>query len=483
MADSSNYRTTSHMIKTVMLLVFLLFNPGASTAASTVGDIEYDNNGLTPTEQQGGSSNGINLNPLDWDWGQIGEIALDGLKELWDGAVDVWDGFVDFLSDVGGMIGDIWESMPDWAQDLIITIGIVVAAVVVIALLVVAGVVTVIVGIVAAIAAIIAGGIYFAIHGGTDSFNPLHAAAWIFGSALAGGLLAFAIETGAMAVFLSSTWNGIRFLGGKLLLGLRLGWQFTWNKVLVPAFQGIRLFLQFTWSKGLVPVFQGIRLFLQFTWTHGLVPAFRMIATGFRGLLAANNGWMGLLKTGMSGSLVSLAFDGVMGFMTGEWDMKAILLNAAFGFFGAVLGAGLWTRVRGVTGWSRLGWISYGGAVGTGLELLKQWVAGDGINWVDVGITALVFGTLIPLSRWTAGLNISETMDKFKIIDFAEKFPSKFLSGLYKDIIYWNNPDAHPDNNLKDYYHSWGDFINNFKFEFTTGYKNWMWKVFRIYIP
>ncbi|KRG09372.1 hypothetical protein ACA29_23190 [Lederbergia galactosidilytica] len=158
-------------------------------------------------------------------------------------------------------------------------------------------------------------------------------------------------------------------------------------------------------------------------------------------------------------------------------------VNAVVAFFGSVFGAGLWTRVRNVVGWKRLGWILYGGGVGTGLEILKQWVMGDGINWTNVGISALVFGTLVPLNRWTAGLNIPEWLEKSQIIDFAKKFPSKFLTDFYKDIIYWNNPDAHPDNGLRNYFNAWGDFINNIKYEFSSGYKNWMWKLFKIHIP
>lgn len=483
----------SQIIPYIMLLIILLF-PFSAKASTTVGEIEYDDNSLTPTEQQAGSSGGgINLNPLDWDWGSIGGAIGDFVDGVIDGAIDLWDGFLDFLGEVGQMFVDLWDSLPDWAKDLIITIGIIVAVVAGIVLLVVGGIISVAVAVVAAVVAIIAGIVYFAMYGGTDAFNPLHAAIWIVGGALAGGLLAFAVEAGAIGLLLQGLRTGLGYAG----LGLRTAFQFIWTRGLVPAFQAIRAGIQFAWARGIVPAFQAIRTGIQAAWTRGIVPAFQAIRTAiqttwatrilpflqsiktaFGSFLAANGGWAGLLKIGFVSSGVSIGFD----LLTGETDIKKVFVNATIAFFGGIFGAGVWTKIRSLSGFfKRFGLVIYSGTIGSGLEVVRQWIIGDGINWAEVGIGALVFGTLIPAKYWMAGL--SQAFQKTSIPDFMEKFATKFITNFYKDIIYWNDPKTHPDNGLRNYLNSWTDFINNVKFEFTSGYKNWMWKLFKIHIP
>src|SRR5690606_9739990 len=250
----------SRMLKSLMLLLLLVSFPVSTLASSNVGDIEYEKNSLTPTEQQaGGHNGGISLNPLDWNWKKIGEFFKDIYDKVIEGAKIGYQEFIKFIEKVGEMIAAAWDALPDWVKDLIVTIGIIIAVVAVIALLVVGGIITIAVGIVAAIAAVVAGIVYFAMYGGTDAFNPLHAAAWIIGGALAGGLLAFAVETGAMAAFLTWSGNIIRVGIGKLGLAISAGWRFVMTRALVPAFhatikavRAVGLWFRLQMAKGLL---------------------------------------------------------------------------------------------------------------------------------------------------------------------------------------------------------------------------------------
>ncbi|MBS4220623.1 hypothetical protein KHA96_20205 [Bacillus sp. FJAT-49711] len=449
----------SRMLKSLMLISLLFSVPVTTMAASNVGDIEYENNSLTPTEQQAwGNNGGISLNPIDWNWKKIGDFFKDILDKTIEGAKIGWHAFTKFLSDVGEMIASAWDALPDWVKDLIVTIGIILAAIAIIALLVVGGVITIAVAIVAAIAAIIAGIVYFALYGGTDAFNPLHAAGWIFGAAIAGGLLAFAVETGAMAAFLTWSGNILRVGIGKVGLALSTGWRFVMTRALVPAFQAT------------VNAMRGISIWLRFQAAKGL-----LITNLYR---FAHGGWMGLAKhifgIGLKGAGVSVAFD----LITGNWDPKSIGINAVFGFFTALLGVGLWTRVREAAKWERIGWLAYSGGIGAFLEGAKQLVTGNGLNWGNIGISTLVWGSLIPMNLWLNKAGISGIL-----VDLAKKFPTKFFTDTYKDVIYWNNPDTHPENRLKNMWNSYVDACNNFKHDVSTGFKNlyerlFWWKTF-----
>ncbi|KRG09373.1 hypothetical protein ACA29_23195 [Lederbergia galactosidilytica] len=326
-------QSISQIIPYIMLLIILLF-PFTANASTTVGDIEYDDNSLTPTEQQAGSSGGgINLNPLDWDWSSIGDAIGDFVDGVIEGAIDLWDGFLDFLGEIGQMLADLWDSLPDWAKDLIITIGIIVAVVAAIVLLVVGGIISIAVAVVAAVVAIIAGIIYFALYGGTDAFNPLHAALWIVGGGVNRRINCvccssrrcwtitsrFAIWnrknwywfTGCFSIYLWSRGLVPAFQAGRAAL------QFAWARGIVPAFQAIRTGIQAAWTRGIVPAFQAIRTAIQTTWATRILPFLQSMKTAFSGFLAANNGWMGLLKVGISGSVVSVFFDISIGVMTG----------------------------------------------------------------------------------------------------------------------------------------------------------------------
>ncbi|MCJ8008764.1 hypothetical protein ACFFF5_10760 [Lederbergia wuyishanensis] len=445
----------SRLLKSLMVLTLLLVSvPATTIAASNVGDIEYEKNSLTPTEQQiGGHHGGISLNPVDWNWKKIGDFFKDILDKSIEGVKTGWKAFTEFLSKVGELIASAWDALPDWVKDLIVTIGIILAVIAVIVLLVVGGIITVAVAIVAAIGAIIAGVVYFLLYGGTDAFNPLHAAGWIFGGALAGGLLAFAVETGAMAAFLTWSGNIIRFGIGKLGLALSTSWRFVMTRALVPAF-------------------------------HATMNAARAVGLWFRlqvakGLLMTNlyrfvhGGWVGLAKhifgIGLKGAGVSLAFD----FVTGNWDPKSMGINAVFAFFTSLVGVGLWTRVNQAVKWERVGWLIYGAGTGAALEVGKQFVKGEGINWGNVGISSLVFGTLIPMNMWINKAGLSGLL-----VDFAKKYPPKFLTETYKDIIYWNSPDMHPDNRLKNIWNGYVDAWNNFKYECSAGVKYWYQRLF-----
>ncbi|MCR2823706.1 hypothetical protein [Lederbergia panacisoli] len=444
----------SRMLKSFMLLLLLVTVPVTTLAASNVGDIEYENNSLTPTEQQAwGHHGGISLNPVDWNWKKIGDFFKDILDKTIEGAKIGWHAFTKFLSDVGEMIASAWDALPDWVKDLIVTISIILAAIAVIALLVVGGIITIAVAIVAAIAAVIAGIIYFALYGGTDAFNPLHAAGWIFGAAIAGGLLAFAVETGAMAAFLTWSGNILRVGIGKVGLALSTAWRFVMTRALVPAFQVTMNAVRAVGLWFRLQVAKGLLMTNLYRFVHG--------------------GWLGLAKhilgIGLKGAGVSVAFD----IVTGNWDPKSMGINAVFAFFTSLVGVGLWTRVNQAVKWERVGWLIYGAGTGAVIEAGKQFVKGEGMDLGGIGISSLVFASLIPMNMWINKAGISGIL-----VDFAKKYPPKFLTQTYKDILYWNNPDIHPDNRLKNMWNGYVDAWNNFQYEVSASFKYWCQRLF-----
>ncbi|HLU21208.1 hypothetical protein [Lederbergia graminis] len=463
MRDRKIIQKLLHVNKAFMLLLMFMFMVPSISLASNVGEIEYDDNQLTPTEQQaGGSGNGFNWNPFDWDWNSIGEFiggVIDGIVE---GVVNAIDAMINFLTSLGQMLRDLWDSLPDWAQDLIITIGLIVAVVVAVVVLIAVGVVGVVVGVIAIVVAAIAGIVYYVMYGGTDAFNPLHAAAWIFGGALAGGLVAFLAQAGILTTAFTAALNGLRFVGGYIGLGARSAWSFIFTRGLLPAFHAV--------TNGARAL--GLWFRMQTVKTILITNLYRF----------AHGGWLGLGRhifgIGLKGAGVSVAFDVIMSTISGNWDFKAMGVNAVIGFFGSILGVGLWTRVRQAVRWERIGWLFYGAGIGAGLEIFKQFMMGKGLNWENVGISTLVWSTLIPMNLW-----VSKTGLTGLAVDLAKKFPGKYITDFYKDVIYWNSPDKHPDNGLKNIWNGAVDTYNNFRFTFSTGFKNWVFRMFRIYIP
>lgn len=139
------------------------------------------------------------------------------------------------------MVGDVWDSMPTWVQNLIKTIGVIVAVVAVIALLVVGGVITLVVGVIAAIGAAIAALVYFALNANSEDFNMLHSLLWATGGALVGGFGAALYSSGALAAGFTAVSTAVRGVAtqfvnmvGRFVITIALskalgGWAFVFK--------------------------------------------------------------------------------------------------------------------------------------------------------------------------------------------------------------------------------------------------------------
>ncbi|WP_404453904.1 hypothetical protein LG329_04520 [Virgibacillus necropolis] len=233
-----------------VLLVSVIFP--AITINADLGEFEYDDGGLKPTEMQQGDTSPGDHNSGDTDIGDADrpwwEKGWDKLKEIGgdikDTFIDVKDTVIECGKDVGQCAQDIgdwaedtwndfadsvqewWDGLPDFVQDLIKTVGAIIAVVAAIAALVALGVIGLVVGIVAAVGAIIAGIVYLIINGGTDNFSFMGVLTWSAGGALAGGLLSYfgagaAIMTGLRTSgrWLAGAGRNALISGGKWIVG------------------------------------------------------------------------------------------------------------------------------------------------------------------------------------------------------------------------------------------------------------------------
>ena len=448
----NHHKGRTWYIASIVIVIALLL-PISTVLADS--DIEYDDNGLTPTEQQAGDSGGgFGWNPLGWDWSGVGDFFGD----LWDGFVDglssLWEGTVDFFSNLGEMISDLWNSLPDWAQDLIITIGLVIGVAIAAVLLVVAGVISVAVAIVAIVAAAIAGAIYYALYGGTDAFNWMHATAWIFGSALVAGLAAFAVTSiglgtiwsgiqsfGAMlgswiARGVSSAWGSLRSLGGAIWTGLRSAGSAIWS--------GLRSFGIAAWSSlrslgG--AIWTGLRSAGSAIWS-GLRTAGGAIWTGLRTFGSWT--WSFLKANAMAGVWSSLASLGInyikyeLGLQ--EFDPLAWVIDAGLAFGTGLIGGPVAGNIKAAflsRSWGQLaGWVGGAGFLGgTGNYLLEYFTNG---NWdlskFIVGGSAAILASPIPASLSGLGSGFfGELLSG--IGDFATKTGEEIFKWTYDNWL------------------------------------------------
>ena len=445
MKQQKFFRKTGHIVRSILLLMVLLFISQPTLAASNVGDIEYDDNSLTPTEQQSGGIVGHPPETGGWDWGSVGDWLKNILDTVLDGVATAWDAIISFFAEVGQMIQDVWDSMPDWAKDLIITIGLIVAVVIAAVILVVAGVISVVVAVIAVVIAAIAGIIYYAMYGGTDAFNPWHAAAWIFGGALAGGGIALLAEAGLLSAGLGFLWRGITSIAGRIGLKFRGAWLF--------AVEG--------WA--------------------GEIQAFRMLMGMFntwvgRKLawsLFVRGGWSGLLGRlatfGFWNSAIGTSFTFIYGLATGEpATFQQLFASAITGFLGGVTFAGFWNRFMQAGKLGRTLWALAGSGAGGLLAGLNGWISGDGFTWNNVLVGAAAWLAVGPMSVWFSKTSMSNT-----ILEVAFEYPKKIISNRLKDIMLWNDPEAHPDNWLRGIWDGMVNQYNNVLWHLDYVMRNW----------
>jgi hypothetical protein len=244
--DGMNIKHPASFVMFLMLFVGLVIGPSFSAAAST-DTLQFEDQRLSPTEQENGGSSpgggsgstddpgsvesGQKDNPIGDIFNRVGDFfddAGEAVVDAWDYTTDKisdgWDYTVDKVSDgwdyttekvsdgwdyTTGLATDAWNGvenwwndLPPWVQDSIKTAGGIAAAGAVIAGLVAAGVIAAPIGIVAGAGALIGGGVYALLTAGTDNYSFL------------GSLLA----TGAGALSLGA---GQAFLGTAVLTGAR----------------------------------------------------------------------------------------------------------------------------------------------------------------------------------------------------------------------------------------------------------------------
>lgn len=414
-----------------LALLFTLLLPFSPVYGDS--SIEYDDNGLTPTEQQEGNSGGFGWNPLGWDWSGVGDFFGD----LWDGFVDglssAWEGTVDFFSNLGDMMADLWNALPDWAQDLIITVGLILGVAIAAVLLVVAGVISVAVAVVAVVAAAIAGIIYYALYGGTDAFNWMHAAGWIFGSALVAGLATFAVTSiglgtiwagiksfGAMlgswiARGLSGIWSGLRWLGGKAWGGLRWLGGAIWTGIRAAG-RGIAWLAGKAWG--------GLKWLGSKMWGV-LKPAGSWVWT----FIKAN------ATAGLVSALASMAIDGFKYFVLGESMtlgnfVTNTLLSALFGFVGGPIAGNIKVAFQARSWGQLVGWAGLTGLLAGANNLLGDLFKGEA-SW-----HSFVSGTLAGLFGAPFASSLSDVGGGFLAnlgVDFGTKAIEEFVKAGYNN--------------------------------------------------
>ncbi|WP_408009134.1 hypothetical protein ACJROX_02100 [Pseudalkalibacillus sp. A8] len=298
-----------------LLIAFFAFLTPMTEAYANIGEFEYEDNGLTRTENDGVADGGeeedggwfgwwddfkndvkdlgndigdffqpaVNAVGSAWDW-TAGKLS-DGwdwtaqkLSEGWEATQNAWNDFTEWTSDV-------WANTPDWVKSTIAFVG-VAAAVVGIA---VVGVISAPIALVAIAGAGIAGGLYYALNGGSDSYSFLGALGWTFGGALLGGV---GQATGVIGAGL----NSLRVFAGRQLATMRLG--FVLNRFATGS---------------------GLRAGLQVA----------------RGLGAA---WM---KIGGPAAFVTATSHAVNFALTGQFNAGEMLFDTGFAFATAPLGFGL----------------------------------------------------------------------------------------------------------------------------------------------
>lgn len=387
-----NIKRSASFVMFLMLFVGLLIGPSFSAAAST-DTLQFEDQRLSPTEQEnGGSSSGGESgsaedpgsvesgqkdNPIGDIFNRVGEFfddAGEAVVDAWDFTTDKvsdgWDYTVDNVSDgwdyttekvsdgwdyTTGLVTDAWNGvenwwndLPPWVQDSIKTAGGIAAAGAVIAGLVAAGVIAAPIGLVAGAGALIGGGVYALLTAGTDNYSFL------------GSLLA----TGAGALSLGA---GQAFLGPALMKA------------------GATIFgLGFTQQ-----------LFVEFMMTDNVTVRDALIES---------------VSTGVT-SLITL---------------------------------GLGAKVAGAAKLAKWGWASAGalvnGAFGTGVEYFKTGSA----SWEDFGINAAaglilsrfaapaVYKLSDTMSRNFANTTLVETVNV--AVDTTEKAVSKFVTDGTKKV-------------------------------------------------
>ncbi|MGP4082638.1 hypothetical protein ACTWQL_22430 [Pseudalkalibacillus sp. R45] len=300
-----NWRKT---IVLTLVAAFFAFLIPLSEAHANIGKFEYDDSGLTRTVNDGvGSSDEEDDGGWFSWWDDFKEGAGDVVEDVGDffqPAVDAVDNALDWTGkkitegwdwttekvsqgwdDFTNWTSDVWANTPDWVKSSLAFVG--VAAVVV--GIAVVGVISAPVAIAAIIGAGIAGGLYYALNGGSDSYSFLGALGWSAGGALLGGV---GQATGALAAGA----NSLRIFAGRQLAGLRLGYVL--NKFATGS---------------------GLRAGLQVA----------------KGLGAA---WM---KVGGPAALVTFGSHVANFALTGEWNTGEILFDTGFAFATAPLGYGL----------------------------------------------------------------------------------------------------------------------------------------------
>ncbi|WP_261134635.1 hypothetical protein [Bacillus sp. Marseille-Q3570] len=239
-----NWRKTIVLTLVVAFFAYLL---PMTEAHANIGEFEYDDSGLTRTENDGvGNGNeeddggwfgwwddfkegagdvvddvgdffqpAVDAVDSAWDWtgekiSQWWDWTTQKVSEGWESTKNAWNDFTEWTSDV-------WANTPDWVKSSLAFVGI---AAVVVGVAVV-GIISAPVAIAAIVGAGIAGGLYYALNGGSESYSFLGALGWTAGGALLGGV---GQATGALAAGA----NSLRIFAGRQLAGMRLA--FTLNR-------------------------------------------------------------------------------------------------------------------------------------------------------------------------------------------------------------------------------------------------------------
>ncbi|MGM7703768.1 hypothetical protein ACSVDE_18835 [Pseudalkalibacillus sp. Hm43] len=226
----------------LFVTLFALLIPVASVSAN-IGNYEYEDNGLTSTDGDGSGENenndpgglvgwfvkakditgdfvdktrdffdpAIEAGKDTWEWTK-GKFS-DGWEWTKDKASDGWDWTKNKWGDFTEWTGDVWEATPDWVKSSLAFVGVGAAAVGIAA----AGIISAPVAAVAIVGAGLAGGLYYALNGGSDAYSFTGALGWTAGGAILGGV---GQAIGAVGAGL----NALRIAGGRQLASMRLGY-------------------------------------------------------------------------------------------------------------------------------------------------------------------------------------------------------------------------------------------------------------------
>ncbi|WP_416148244.1 hypothetical protein ACM26V_18735 [Salipaludibacillus sp. HK11] len=332
---------------------------------------------------------------ITWDFmKEQGKRGMENAGELWDDTVaktsSLWESSLDWLNSAGEWIADKWDSLGDLGQDLVKTIVSVLGVAAIAVGIVLIGLVTWPVALVAIGGAALFAGIYFAINGGSDSFNWGHSFLWAAGGGLLGGVA--------------------QSMGGIVAGAKALGKAFIWA----------RGGLQMMWLRN---VHLGMK---------------QLGALGFAKTVAG-----GAAKLFFGGIAASLIIDGINFYVLGiEKPVSQVITDSLFTGVASALTFGLAKGYIFTSLGGKLGWAAYSGGVFGTMELFRGYFNTGSFemsNFLIGAAVGAVFGPLFSVAKKIGNIkmsmgnrNNSEMFGLNFTIDFISSHTDSFFKSKLK---------------------------------------------------